>query len=118
MGRSLTVLPQGIRLTFTAPLDPDIANDVGSFAMTRWNYRWTNEYGSKWYSVDEPDKITTGDLVNISSVRLSHDRLSVELSIPDLRPSHQYEVKAKVVTATGESMATDFIGTIHRIPKS
>ncbi len=117
MGRSVTVLPHGLRLTFTAPLEPEIANDVGSYSMHGWNYRWTNEYGSKWYSISEPDKITTGDVFHITSVKLSQDRLSVDLTIPDLKPSHQYEVKAKVTTATAEIMTTDFIGTIHRIPK-
>jgi hypothetical protein len=46
-------------VTFSEPLDRSAAEDAGSFALERWNYRWTDHYGSKDWSVADPRRKAT-----------------------------------------------------------
>ena len=80
MPTQLNVKPNGVEITFTAPLDPETAKDPGSYAVDQWNYRWAQEYGSKLYSVKDPNRAiekslqsSSGDPVEIKSVKLSPD---------------------------------------------
>jgi hypothetical protein len=116
MGRSLTVVPGGVRLDFTVPLDPATAGDKDSYSIKQWNYRWTENYGSGWYSVEDPEKKTQGDDVAIAKATVSADGMSVTLEIPGIQPVHQFAVNAKVATKDGEMIATEFMSTIHKIP--
>ncbi|PYJ99365.1 MAG: hypothetical protein DME23_09760 [Verrucomicrobia bacterium] len=46
----------GLTLTFTQPLDQEAAEDAGSYGVEQWNYRYAAQYGSKDWSVANPDK--------------------------------------------------------------
>ena len=48
------VISDGLELTFSQPLDPDTAEDVESYGVEQWTYRWSAAYGSKDYSVLDP----------------------------------------------------------------
>ncbi len=116
MGRSLGVVPNGVRLTFTAKLDPATAADPSNYSIKQWNYRWTENYGSSAYSVDNPEKKTDGDIVVITKATLSADGLSVVLEVPGIKPVMQFAVSCKVGTADGELISTEFMSTIHKVP--
>jgi hypothetical protein len=45
----LHVKPGAVVLTFSDPLDPASAGDVGNYSVTRWNYLWREDYGSGHY---------------------------------------------------------------------
>src|SRR5205823_5720034 len=64
----------GIELSFAQPLQADTAQNVDSYSIEQWNYRWTSTYGSPDYSVINPEK-PGRDSVSLKSVRLSSDRL-------------------------------------------
>src|SRR3712207_7158045 len=42
----LHAVKTGVVITFTEPLDAETAADVGSYGITRWNYRRAADYGS------------------------------------------------------------------------
>ena len=42
----LHVHANGIRFSFTCPLDPKTAADAGSYSVLQWNYNWSASYGS------------------------------------------------------------------------
>ena len=117
MGRSLAIVPNGVRLSFTTKLDPSTAADPGNYSIKQWNYRWTDGYGSATYSVDDPEKKTDGDVVAITKATLSADGLSVDLEIPSMKPVMQFAVSCKVGTADGEAISAEFMSTIHKVPK-
>ncbi|SDM70884.1 Glucose/arabinose dehydrogenase, beta-propeller fold [Kriegella aquimaris] len=77
----------GIELRFSQTLDPKIAVNKENYALKKWTYPWTRQYGTrgKLYSVDKPG-VTKPDLVQVRSIRLSKDRKSVFLEIPELKP--------------------------------
>jgi len=62
----------------------------GQFAIRQWNYKWTQGYGSKQFSVREPAK-TKPDKVDVKSVR--QDGKSITLELPELVPVHQLHIK-------------------------
>jgi hypothetical protein len=107
----------GLRLTFTTPLDKAAANDPGSYALTQWNYRYTAQYGSKDYSVTDPNK-EGRDTLEVRAASLLPDGQSVFLDIPGLRPVMQWELQYSLNTPEGKPMRGQVDGTIHRLAPS
>jgi hypothetical protein len=104
----------GLTLTFTQPLDRATAEDVGSYAVHQWNYRYASQYGSKDWSAKNP--ATEGrDEVNLKSARLLPDGKTVFLEIPDLRPVMQMEIKYNVDSIDGRSMRSQLWLTLNRL---
>jgi hypothetical protein len=110
----LSAHTNGLRVTFSEPLDRSTAEDAGSFALERWNYRWTDHYGSKDWSVADPQK-EGHDPVNIAAAKLSGDGASVFLRIPDLKPAMQMKLRYHVKTAAGKVVRGELYNTIHRL---
>ena len=80
-------------VTFSDP----IAVEAKDCAMKVWSLRRTKNYGSKHHHERE---------LPIRGVKLSDDQRTVTLEIPDLAPTHCYELKI------GERVLH---GTIHRL---
>ncbi|MEM7396067.1 MAG: hypothetical protein AAF492_27350, partial [Verrucomicrobiota bacterium] len=88
--------------------DRELAEDTTSWAVQRWNYRWTQRYGSKDYSVVDPEKVGH-DPVPVARAHLLPDEQSVFLSITNLIPVMQMEIKHDLETVEGD----EAIGAIH-----
>jgi hypothetical protein len=113
---SYSIKNNGVRVNFTGKLDAAAA-DPANFAVRQWNYQWTENYGSGWYSVTDPTKKTnTGDEVTVKSAKLSADGKSVFLEINGLKPVMQFAIKCKVSAADGEAINSELMGTIHVVP--
>jgi hypothetical protein len=104
----------GLRLTFTAPLDRETAADAGSYAVSHWNYLYAQQYGSKDYSPSKPEQ-GGHDSLEVRSAKLLPDGKSVFLEIPGLIPVMQFEVKYNLKTADGKAMRSELHGTINRL---
>jgi hypothetical protein len=84
-----------LEFTFAEKLDPAVAADAGSFGVRRWNYRYTQDYGSKEWSVVDPKK-EGRDEVEVKSAALLADGKTVRLTLADARPAMQYELRYDV----------------------
>lgn len=104
----------GLAITFSAPLDPAAANDAGSFGVSQWNYRYAAQYGSKDWSVANPDK-QGRDEVEVKSARLLPDGRTVFVEIPSLQPVMQMEVKYSLATADGKPLRSQLWLTLNRL---
>ena len=69
MPKSLHLHRNGIRIGFTCELDEELVEDLDSWKIEQWNYRWTRKYGSKEYKVSDPEKVGH-DPVPVASARL------------------------------------------------
>ena len=103
----------GIEITWTQPLDRSTAEDPGSYAMKQWNYRYTKDYGSKDWSVEDPSK-EGRDALDVISAKLSPDEKSVLLEFKSLKPAMQMELKYNVNTSAGKPMRGQFWLTINQ----
>ena len=104
----------GLAVTFDVPLDKASAADAGNWGVEQWNYQWTQNYGSKEYSVKDPTKTKHDDLA-IKSVQLSPDGKTAFLEIADLQPVMQMKVSCKVKAADGKPAEWDIYNTIHKL---
>ena len=112
---ALNALPNGVRLTFTNPLEEKSATDAQNFSVEQWNYQWTGNYGSSDYSVLDPAK-KGKDVVPISKLTLSADKKQLTIDLGELRPSMQMRLKYKIAAADGSVVENEIHNTIHRVP--
>lgn len=120
----LEVLAGGIRLTFTEALDPELANDPESFEIARWNYRWTERYGSPEVLPGSEVEIADDDWVHykehedveVRAATLSESGHSVFLAIDDLRPVMQMRIRYDLDAADGAAVRGEVHHSIHRVP--
>lgn len=117
MPTGFRVVAGGIELTFSQPLDPETAEDVGSYGVQQWNYLWGEQYGSPEFSVKEPGK-QGRDEVPVESAKLLPDKRTVLLSIPDLTPVMQMQIDLDVDAADGTNIHDTMWLTINRVPAS
>jgi hypothetical protein len=103
----------GLVLTFARPLAPDAA-DAGRFAVHQWNYRYAKQYGSKDYSVKQPDQ-EGRDEVEVRSAKLLPDGRGVFIEVPGLRPVMQMEVKYNLPFADGATASGPLYLTLNRL---
>ncbi|MFQ5734878.1 MAG: LamG-like jellyroll fold domain-containing protein, partial [Planctomycetaceae bacterium] len=80
----LKATPGRIAIRFTGTLDADAAKDPANYKVKVWDLKRTKNYGSKHYN-EHPLKVT--------AVTVSKDRKTVELTIPDLKPTRGMEIK-------------------------
>lgn len=104
----------GITLTFSQPLDRAAAEDAGSYALRQWNYRYASAYGSKDWSVANPQKEGRDDVV-VKSAKLSADGKSVFLETDSLQPVMQMEIKYSLNTADGAALKNQLWLTLNKL---
>ena len=113
---SLEVKTDGIAIGFTDPLDKTLAEDRESYAVQQWQYRWTANYGSKHYSIANPDKLGQ-DEVQVSAATLSPDGKRVLLTIPGLKPVMQMQIDMQLKSKDGKMLHWVIHNTINQMPK-
>jgi len=124
MPAELHVKKDGLELTFTQPLDREFAEDTESYAVDQWNYQWTQNYGSKMYSVEDPDKELGskrqqsfgGETVNVESAKLSKDGKTVFLKLSKVQPVMQMRVRYNLDAKDGELVRGEIFNTINAVP--
>ena len=115
MPTEIKVRNKGIDITFTCALNPEFANDVGSFAAEQFNVKWSAEYGSDEYSIADPTK-KKHDPVEIVSAKLSADGKTVSLEMPKIQPVTNMIIKWRLKSADGAPMSQEIYNTINKVP--
>lgn len=111
---SYSTHPGKIEITFDTTLDRELAEDSESYSLQQWNYLWSNQYGSKDWSILNPKK-NGRDTVAIESVRLKNDNKTVVLTIPDLSKAMQFELKYDMDDSQGKLVRGSLAGTINKL---
>ena len=115
MPTSFHVRDNGVEIGFTSPVDPQTAGDADSYDVEQWNYIWSQAYGSPEVHVDDP-KQTGRSPVKVTEVRVSPDKKSVLLVIPDIQPVMQMKIAMNLNAADGATMNYEIDGTINKVP--
>ncbi|MFT3878220.1 MAG: LamG domain-containing protein [Gemmatales bacterium] len=105
---------KGMMIKFSQPLDPDTASDVRRYGFSQWNYRYSGDYGSKFWSVTQPNREGT-DTLKVTKATLQSDGCSVFLEIPHLRPAMQCQLTYDVRTKDQTPLSGDLYHTIYKL---
>lgn len=112
---ALRVAKSGLNITFTSEMNEASATDDQNYAVEQWNYEWTEKYGSPEFSAANPGK-QGHDSVAIKSVKLSADRKTVFLEIPEIKPVMQMKIRFRLKAADGTPVEHEIYNTINRVP--
>lgn len=127
MPTGLEVYANGVAISFTDPLDREMATDADSYAIEQWNYAWTERYGSPELSTltgeedlrladDKWNSYKNHDVVAVDAARLSADGKTVFLEIAGVKPVMQMRVRYDLDAANGDRVRGDVHHSIHVVP--
>jgi hypothetical protein len=103
----------GLELRFESPLDRTAAADTTRYKVERWNYRWSGEYGSKNWSVVDPNR-EGKDPVIVETVEIAADGRSVFLRLHGgVQPVMQMQVDYRLKAADGRPLRGAVYNTVH-----
>lgn len=89
---------QGVLLQFAQPLDRASATNVRNYAVRRWNYRRTEQYGSGHFTLDGASGEET---LPVAAAHLSDDQTRLLLVFPDMQPVMQLQLDYAITTDAG-----------------
>jgi putative heme-binding domain-containing protein len=103
---ALNALADGVRLTFSDPIDPaSVAPE--RFAVTVWDIHRTGNYGSDHFN-ERP--------LPVAGASLADDGRTLTLKLPGLAPTRGMEIRYDLRAADGRPVAGTIHNTIHRLP--
>jgi hypothetical protein len=102
----LHAIEGGIDLTFTDPLDPNAATDVGRYQVKVWDLKRTKNYGSEHFNERK---------LPISRAELANDNKTIRISVPDLKPTWGMEIACRLKTSDGKEFRRVIHNTIHQL---
>ena len=85
--------------------------------MKQWNYRYAEAYGSKDWSVANPQK-EGRDTVTVKSALLQPDGRTVFLELDSVKPVMQMEVKWNLDTVSDRTLRSQMWLTVNRPGKA
>ncbi|HEY1191219.1 MAG TPA: DUF6797 domain-containing protein [Gemmata sp.] len=109
---ALEVKGNTIRLTFSRPLDPKAVAPADHYRCAWWNYRWSDDYGSKRWKVSDPSA-EGQDEVPVTSAKLAADGRTLELTFAALKPVMQMQVGYNVKGTDGPPVVGSVYLTIN-----
>ncbi len=104
------VYQNGVTVTFTEPVDAEIAAIAENQFAQCWNYRYSGAYGSPEFSTRHHG-MRGHDHLPIKSAHVLPDGRSLFLEIPDLQPVSQLHLHLRV----DADDARDLFLTVHRL---
>jgi uncharacterized protein YfaQ (DUF2300 family) len=105
-----------VEVRFETPLDRAAAADASRYKVERWNYRWSGEYGSKNWSVVDPNR-EGKDAVTVEAAEVAADGRSVFLRLHGgVRPVMQMQVDYRLRAADGRPLRGSVFNTVHATP--
>jgi mono/diheme cytochrome c family protein len=125
----LEAFENGLRVEFSASLDPEVAKDPRRYAISKWDYVWGPQYGSGRFSIDEQDpaarehariepskgSVNQVDSVDVRAAQLLEDGKSVFLYIPKMTPAMQMEIRMDLADAGKKEFKETIWNTIHNL---
>ncbi|MEM9411737.1 MAG: heme-binding protein, partial [Planctomycetota bacterium] len=96
---------QGIEIRFSCTLEND-SIAAKNFQVKSWDLKRTKQYGSKHYNEKR---------INVRSARLLPDGKSIELTIPEIRPTWCMEIQYQFQTKSGRQIEGNIHNTIHQL---
>jgi putative heme-binding domain-containing protein len=100
----------GVAISFSRPMDREIAGQANRHFAQAWNYHYSASYGSPELSIRHPGQ-PGHDSLAIRSAHVLADNQTLFLEIPDLQPVNQLHLH--ISPGAGEPI--DLFATVHRM---
>jgi len=113
--RDLHVHQSDIEIAFTDALDPASVRDLQNWSVERWNYQWTEKYGSPEFKLSDP-QAKGHDPVDVTAATLSADGRTIRLTLASVVPAMQQRIRYALKSASGQPVESEILHTIHRVP--
>lgn len=99
----------GIEITFSEPVDRQVAASAENYDVETWSLKRSARYGSEHY--DERS-------LEVANATVSNDGRTVRLTIPEIEPTWCMEIRYNLRSADGKPMINRIHSTIHRLAPS
>ena len=111
---AFSIHENGVKITFSQTLDQELAEDIESYAVEQWNYKWTKNYGSPDF---KPSNMAERgrDKIEVRSAKLLPDKRSVFLDIGSVEPVHSMAVDYNLDADDGELVRGALYVTVNRL---
>lgn len=129
MPDEVKTLKNGLVLEFTEELNPEQVFDIRSYQISRWNFHYSEQYGSGTFSLDVSkdllDKyskteskgiIQMKDPVALESVSLLKDKKSIFIEFKEMKPADTIEISLNLSSKSGKSFKQKIYKTVHKLP--
>ena len=115
--RSVKALAGGFELTFTKPVDKELAKAIDGFDVWQYKYKFHKNYGSPEF--DHEGKKDSFTVIDVKEVSVSRDLLKVSLKLDGWKAGYVTGVRGlDIRSARGFKLWHDtFYYTLNRIPK-
>ena len=100
----------GVRISFSQPVDQSVVQDVGNHFAQAWNYRYSGAYGSPEYSHRQIG-LRGHDVVSIQSVTVLNGGSDIFLEMKDLQLVNQLHLLIR----TSDRQDHDLFLTVNRM---
>ena len=108
----MQVVEDGVKLTFSTPLDRASVEAFANYRAAAWNYRWSKDYGSKRWKPSAPNVEGQDDLP-IRSANLSADGRTVHVRTRIPMPVMQVQLGLNLKSSDGQPIAGMVTMTVH-----
>ena len=81
--QEINVQPDGFKLQFTRPVDPELAKNLNNYSVRKYYYKYHRKYGSP--RIDEQE-------VGVNKVQVAADGNSLELQLNEMTPGYVYDI--------------------------
>jgi hypothetical protein len=95
-----------LRMQFTEKLDKGSVSSPASYSIKTWDLKRTRGYGSRHYNEKS---------LKLESAKLLADNQTIELQIPDLKPTWGMEIRYELKTSDGKTIKNVIHNTIHNL---
>ena len=95
-----------IKIKLSGEVDPESASDISNFAISTWDLKRTANYGSKHYNQKQ---------LEVVDAELLSDNQTIQLVIPDLKPTWGMEINYSVKTKSGEKLQGKIHNSIYNL---
>ncbi len=112
----MEVVPDGVKFTFSRPLDKSSVEDVKNYRAARWDYHWSGAYGSYRYKPSGIGIVGQDD-VAVTKATLSADGKTVSVVVGKMQPVMQMQVGLNVKAADGAAVTGSVFLTVHNVGK-
>jgi hypothetical protein len=102
----LEATSNGMRLTFTSPLDRESAGRAENYRVQTWSLKRSADYGSKHQQQRR---------LKVNEVKVSADGRGVELGLSEMRPTWCMEIVCALKAADGSPVNVVVHNTVHAL---